>query len=231
MGYDPRIDHRRSVRLPSYDYAQPGAYFVTICTYRRECPFDTRIQQVLRRIWARTTGHGCYPNDGEFVAMPNHIHGIVWISARQTTGLGATVGASRPPIRGTASPPDCVWSSDGSLASVDGSPLHSESARTFAHAQRGGLRDLVASFKTTAALAVNKSAARPAHGYGNAAITTTSSGANRTFAACGNTFAITRGNGPRIRTIRSTSAGHSRHPVSWRSAPQPAVCSGPFSGV
>jgi len=82
--------------------------------------------------------------------------GIVWISARQTTGLGATVGASRPPIRGTASPPDCVLSSDGSLASVDGSPLHSESARTFAHVQRGGLRDLVASFKTTAALAVNK---------------------------------------------------------------------------
>jgi len=156
MGYDPRIDHRRSVRLPSYDYAQPGAYFVTICTYRRECLFDTRIQQVLRRIWARTTGRGCYPNDGEFVAMPNHIHGIVWISARQTTGLGATIGASRPPIRGTASPPDCVLSSDGSLASVDGSPLHSESARTFAHVQRGGLRDLVASFKTTAALAVNK---------------------------------------------------------------------------
>ncbi len=26
---------RRSIRLPGYDYSQSGAYFVTICTYRR----------------------------------------------------------------------------------------------------------------------------------------------------------------------------------------------------
>ena len=37
MPYDPNIHHRRSIRLPQYDYAQPGAYFVTICTHEREC--------------------------------------------------------------------------------------------------------------------------------------------------------------------------------------------------
>ncbi|RKY63730.1 MAG: transposase, partial [Candidatus Latescibacterota bacterium] len=27
-----RRHHRRSIRLKGYDYTQPGAYFVTICT-------------------------------------------------------------------------------------------------------------------------------------------------------------------------------------------------------
>jgi len=37
MTYDPEIHHRRSIRLSHYDYAQAGAYFVTICTQAREC--------------------------------------------------------------------------------------------------------------------------------------------------------------------------------------------------
>ena len=31
--------NRRPVRLPSYDYAQAGAYFVTMCTFSRRCLF------------------------------------------------------------------------------------------------------------------------------------------------------------------------------------------------
>ena len=29
--------HRRSARLPDYDYSTPGAYFVTVCKNNREC--------------------------------------------------------------------------------------------------------------------------------------------------------------------------------------------------
>ena len=29
--------HRRTPRLKGYDYSSDGAYFVTICTYNREC--------------------------------------------------------------------------------------------------------------------------------------------------------------------------------------------------
>jgi len=39
MAYDPEKHHRRSIRLSGYDYAQPGAYFVTICTHDRACLF------------------------------------------------------------------------------------------------------------------------------------------------------------------------------------------------
>ena len=31
--------HRHSIRLPGYDYSQPGAYFITICTHNRQCLF------------------------------------------------------------------------------------------------------------------------------------------------------------------------------------------------
>ena len=30
MKYDPKIHHRRSIRLPGYDYTQAGTYFVTL---------------------------------------------------------------------------------------------------------------------------------------------------------------------------------------------------------
>lgn len=33
MKYDRKKHHRRSIRLKEYDYSQPGAYFVTICTH------------------------------------------------------------------------------------------------------------------------------------------------------------------------------------------------------
>lgn len=39
MKYDPAKHHRRSIRLQGYDYSQAGAYFVTICTWQRECLF------------------------------------------------------------------------------------------------------------------------------------------------------------------------------------------------
>jgi hypothetical protein len=30
---------RKSVRLPDYDYGQPGLYFITICTHDKACLF------------------------------------------------------------------------------------------------------------------------------------------------------------------------------------------------
>ena len=34
MKYNPQKHHRRSIRLPEYDYTQPGAYFLTLCTVK-----------------------------------------------------------------------------------------------------------------------------------------------------------------------------------------------------
>jgi REP element-mobilizing transposase RayT len=39
MPCNPKIHHRRSIRLQGYDYSQTGSYFVTICVQNRECLF------------------------------------------------------------------------------------------------------------------------------------------------------------------------------------------------
>jgi len=37
--YNPKIHHRRSIRLKGYDYSQAGLYFITICCQDRICRF------------------------------------------------------------------------------------------------------------------------------------------------------------------------------------------------
>ncbi len=90
--------HRRSIRLKDYDYAQAGAYFVTLCTHGRECLFghiadgvmlaDTH-GDIALECWLALAQH--FPDVGldEFILMPNHVHGILVILDPDTTGRGA----------------------------------------------------------------------------------------------------------------------------------------------
>ena len=89
--------HRRSIRLKGYDYTQPGAYFVTICAFQREEIFGTVINDVIRlspigKIVQAEWFHSAEIRqeirlfEDEFVVMPNHIHGIVWIVENEIVG-------------------------------------------------------------------------------------------------------------------------------------------------
>lgn len=80
--------NRRSIRLKGYDYTQPGAYFITICTYHRAHLFgavvDGEMQlnalgEVARQCWLAIPDHFPHAALDEFVIMPNHVHGILWI--------------------------------------------------------------------------------------------------------------------------------------------------------
>ena len=88
--YDPQRHHRRSIRLPGYDYTQPGAYFITIVTHERACLFgevvDGKMElnafgEIVREEWFQTAVVRPYVrlDERDFVVMPNHVHGIVWI--------------------------------------------------------------------------------------------------------------------------------------------------------
>ena len=69
-----------------YDYSQPGAYFVTICTHRRECLFENdEFRATAEAVWQATTSSDASTTD-DFVVMPNHLHGIVWIVERDVVG-------------------------------------------------------------------------------------------------------------------------------------------------
>jgi putative transposase len=43
--------HRRSIRLPGFDYSNPGAYFVTINAFRKEAIFGRIINELLMGEW------------------------------------------------------------------------------------------------------------------------------------------------------------------------------------
>jgi putative transposase len=87
--FDPKKHHRRSIRLKGYDYTQPGAYFVTIVAWQRECLFgeivggEMRLNEygkIVQKWWNEISNH--FPNVETiaFVIMPNHVHGIILIT-------------------------------------------------------------------------------------------------------------------------------------------------------
>ncbi len=101
MKFDPDIHHRRSIRLRGYDYARAGAYFVTVCVQGRECLFGEVVAgkivltpegEMVRSVWRGLAER--FPNLvlDEFVAMPNHCHGILMISEP----VGAPLAAPCP---------------------------------------------------------------------------------------------------------------------------------------
>ncbi len=84
------LHHRRSIRLADYDYSAEGGYFITIVTQGRACLFGEvndgvmQLNEFGKIVWAewyRTAE--LRPNvellEDEFVVMPNHVHGIIWI--------------------------------------------------------------------------------------------------------------------------------------------------------
>jgi putative transposase len=83
--------HRRSIRLPDYDYGEEGAYFVTICTHERVCLFGyvddeaMTLNQYGRIVWDEWEATAkLRPNIqlDRFVVMPNHVHGIIFITEK-----------------------------------------------------------------------------------------------------------------------------------------------------
>ena len=86
MKFDPDKHHRRSIRVPGYDYSQPGAYFITIVTYQQECLFGKVIDgemrlndigKIVQWEWERLGHRFPFLELGAHIVMPNHTHGIL----------------------------------------------------------------------------------------------------------------------------------------------------------
>ncbi|MTJ53264.1 transposase [Anabaena sp. UHCC 0253] len=120
MKYNPDIHHRQSIRLRDYDYSQPNAYFVTICTQHQECNLGEVINRemtftvrgfIADQFWLQISNH--FPNVelDYFVIMPNHVHGIIVINDEFTVIKGGETyvmkggetyvmkGGETPPLR------------------------------------------------------------------------------------------------------------------------------------
>ncbi len=86
-----------SARLQTWDYSSKGSYFITICTKNREHFFgeiiDSKMQlnetgKLAENYWKEIPVHFSFIELGNFVVMPNHVHGILIIHKNATENDG-----------------------------------------------------------------------------------------------------------------------------------------------
>ncbi|MEX2231950.1 MAG: transposase [Cyclobacteriaceae bacterium] len=115
MTYNPKIHHRRSIRLKGYDYSRAGAYFITIGTHRMEYRFGNIVGASLADAPFADAPFADAPTDAEmelneygqiaydewvklperfghvaldvFQIMPNHMHGIIVLKDEDSYGI------------------------------------------------------------------------------------------------------------------------------------------------
>jgi REP element-mobilizing transposase RayT len=133
---------RRSIRLKNFDYASAGIYFVTICTYNRECFFghvvDEKIELnesgiIVSSEWLRTSTVRNYVQLDEFVVMPNHFHGIIILN-ENVDRVGASLECPHivnPAVRSHGLNPNSVGSIVGQFKSIATKRIRSCGTRHF----------------------------------------------------------------------------------------------------
>ena len=106
-----RRSRRRSIRLPGFDYAQPGAYFVTICTWDRACVLGQVVNdeinlsqagRVVQATWEDLPRHFPHVRLDAWIVMPNHVHGIIVLTDPDDMPVGA--GFKPAPANNSGSP-------------------------------------------------------------------------------------------------------------------------------
>ena len=104
--YNPDKHQRRSIRLKGYDYSSAGLYFITICCQNRISRFGhiengTMILNEFGRVandeWLNTPNIRKNIQLGEFIIMPNHMHGIIRILHAAEFNLPNSTGELHSP--------------------------------------------------------------------------------------------------------------------------------------
>jgi REP element-mobilizing transposase RayT len=81
--------NRKQIRLPYFDYALSGSYYITICSQKKRCIFseinnDTirllPLGKILDEEWRKTSELRPSVAIDDFVIMPNHIHAIITLT-------------------------------------------------------------------------------------------------------------------------------------------------------
>ena len=106
------VKFQNKYRIPSaraewWDYGNNAAYFITICTANRKHYFgDIRngkmelspIGIIADIFWHEIRNHADFVKLGEFVVMPNHIHGILIIDKPDDAGTAGAIANSNTVI-------------------------------------------------------------------------------------------------------------------------------------
>jgi putative transposase len=95
MTHSPPSHHRRSIRLKGYDYTRPGAYFFTLVVDGRDCLFGrvveglvqlNRFGEIAQKELQQLPNRLKTVQLNDYIIMPNHVHGILVIAAKNPPG-------------------------------------------------------------------------------------------------------------------------------------------------
>ncbi len=146
-----------SARAQWWNYGWNGAYFVTICTENRACFFGeinggkmclSRTGVVADIIWHQIPHHAPFVELGDFVVMPNHVHGILIldkpdIMAQPIDGSGSRDVAcnvsTTPPLPELPSPKNQRMAAISPRAKTLSTVVRSYKSAVTRHANRLGL--------------------------------------------------------------------------------------------
>jgi putative transposase len=79
---------RKHIRLIDWDYSSEGVYFITICCKDRQFFFGkiednkmilSEIGLIASKYWLEIPDHFPHVKLDEFIVMPNHLHGILFL--------------------------------------------------------------------------------------------------------------------------------------------------------
>jgi len=111
MHDDICLHGRHSLRLAAYDYRRSGAYFVTVCVQNREELLGQIVSgemllsaagQAVADAWLTIPRRFATVHLDSYTAMPNHVHGLLWIDAsmEQPAGEACQSGSALGPSLG-----------------------------------------------------------------------------------------------------------------------------------
>ncbi len=125
---------RKPLRLPDFDYAAAGAYFVTVCSYLRRPIFGrvvgdrcslSSLGEVVQSIWQKIPAHFKNTQLDEYIVMPNHVHGILWILPNDSQSNSASQANSFAKVGARHASPlqtqQAAGTKSGSLGAIIGS--------------------------------------------------------------------------------------------------------------
>ena len=148
INYNSKKYHRRTIRLNNYDYASKGAYFITICTCQKENIFGdvvggkivlNDIGMIVDRYWNKIQNYFLNVETDEYIIMPNHVHGIIFI----LNELKNTTRAQQPlPTRGCHAPTDDA--------------RNGTHGRKFGDMEPGSISSIICTLKSLTTRTVNK---------------------------------------------------------------------------
>ncbi len=143
-----------SARLQTWDYGSNASYFITICTKNREHSFGeivdnemhlNEIGKLAEQYWLEIPVHFSFIELGNFVIMPNHVHGILIID-KPVGCIGSNPVETRQCLVSTTNTTDTTDTTDTSNKTLG--------QMRFQNQGKGTISSIVGSYKS----AVSKNA-------------------------------------------------------------------------